>query len=509
MKILVLEFLLLLGAVKASNTKGRYLRAELSDEARQALSQAVLSAITSPTGEIDPTAMESAISKGVSREYILKAAEVSIQKMDNTAMVDPRSVTLKDPSYKPAQEQGLESTFPEQMSSSDATEVSAGIHVEKDNNGSDEDREHLPQSQVNEVKATSSSSEIQKAAGMPVTLEEGQSVEPQQPKTTVQASNTQASASGNKKRKFVEYQSSEWEMLWLSKVYDWSNKRQICTVLIEEQKDYVHLYLRMLCTSKLEGPHSKWCIIDDGELQLWYNTENLQSYEFSWERPPSIPADVAILPPQAVIPSAEFEKVASKMIFLDEQTGETYVEYIEPLVSHLRFPLSRCIRNPNPEHRQFDVKFKGFLIPPPPVVHSDRALLYDTGSTSWTDGLKYIIEVWKRHGVAFDAVTTYDEETSPDAFWPSIPQEYISFIKKMKGGLASLPEEHSPTFPFLPSLMKEEASENDYVVLKVDIDRALVESRIIDFIINDPNTNVDEIMWENHITGNYLMYQEW
>jgi hypothetical protein len=29
--------------------------------------------------------------------------------------------------------------------------------------------------------------------------------------------------------------------------------------------------------------------------------------------------------------------------FLDETTGRFYQEYIEPLVSHLRFPLAQCL----------------------------------------------------------------------------------------------------------------------------------------------------------------------
>jgi len=326
--------------------------------------------------------------------------------------------------------------------------------------------------------------------------------------------NTMSSSNNSapKRRKFVEYQSSKWETLWLENVEKWGREQSICQVLFEGQQAYLHDYLEVLCTSRLESPYEKWCVIDDGDIQLWYNTENRSELETSWERPRSIPADVPVPSPQAVVPPpGRYDHILSKMTFIDEQTGEKYEEYIEPLVSHLRFPLSKCIHEANQQYVYHDTIFKGFILPPPPVIRGDRAIFFDAGSANWDKGPKYFLNTWLRHGIKFDDVFSFDENTKPDKFFVTIPSEYQNRIHYKQCTLASRPEENFPDHPFLPALIRESTTENDYVMFKLDIDRPAIEQGIIDFILRDdfPSSVIDEMFWEHHISQNYLMFEHW
>ena len=43
--------------------------------------------------------------------------------------------------------------------------------------------------------------------------------------------------------------------------------------------------------------------------------------------------------------TSDLEHVFSKFVFYGEETQEQYTEYIEPLVSHLRFPLAHVFES--------------------------------------------------------------------------------------------------------------------------------------------------------------------
>ena len=155
------------------------------------------------------------------------------------------------------------------------------------------------------------------------------------------------------KRRFVKYESSYWERLWVEQVDEWAKEHKICEILLGEQAQMVHDFLNGTCTSRYLPPHDSWCMIDDEYRPLWYNSGNRDEFEFSWIPPFSVDARVA--PPKPVIPNAENAHIFSKFTFKDEETGEEYAEYIEPLVSHLRFPLTHCI-DPTPNEPAYKCK---------------------------------------------------------------------------------------------------------------------------------------------------------
>jgi hypothetical protein len=160
---------------------------------------------------------------------------------------------------------------------------------------------------------------------------------------TTTSSHKIVSYPGKNRRKFVSYTSSEWEQLWLDNVDEWQEKQQICQVLLHDQLLYVREFLTAMCTSRYLKPQESWCEIDDTLYPLWYDSKpdskelTLQFVKspVPWRARPDGPA-------RPVTPGPENERVLSKFVFFDEVTRKEYIEYIEPLVSHLRFPLAKC-----------------------------------------------------------------------------------------------------------------------------------------------------------------------
>ena len=82
------------------------------------------------------------------------------------------------------------------------------------------------------------------------------------------------------RRNFVRYESSRWEQMWIDNVDRWATEKTICAALnTPEQMKYMHDFLTLLCSARYEAPHNHWCIIDDEDRPLWYNTANRTTYE--------------------------------------------------------------------------------------------------------------------------------------------------------------------------------------------------------------------------------------
>lgn len=319
---------------------------------------------------------------------------------------------------------------------------------------------------------------------------------------------------GKRRRRFVSYSSSDWELYWLDNVDKLQHGKSICDVIVNEQAHYIHDFFNLLCSSRLDAPYDKWCVIDDDSTTMWYNSANQDTLEISFERPPDVPMDVPIPPPEPVIPGPEHSHIVSKFVFYDEVTNEHYIEYIEPLISHLRFPLSKCITPPEgkDKFKYHDTTFRGWLIPPPPVVRGERAVYIDAGATAWdteNSSLQFFTNFWKRSGVVFDETFAFQSQTPSEAFYKSLPKEHHSTTHYRQCSISTRAEDGTMEHPFLPVFIDVNTSYNDYVLFVLDVTSPELEIGNIEFILNDPNTRVDEIVWEHHIQGNYLMEEHW
>lgn len=219
-----------------------------------------------------------------------------------------------------------------------------------------------------------------------------------------------------------------------------------------------------------------------------------------------------IQPPEPILPSKDNAHLLSKFVFLDETVGEEYVEYIEPLMSHLRFALAKCLPTQTAEQKNRFTTFRGWIIPPPPNIRRNRALLFDVGSSSWNSSmaggaaLKYFSSVWSRQSIDFDEIYAFDAAIPLSKFYGELPSHIgakVHYQKCNVGGVLG-----DAQHPFVPNLIHRVALPNDYVLFKLDIDSPILEKEMIEYILQDPDSQITELVWEHHISGNYLM-EEW
>jgi hypothetical protein len=257
-----------------------------------------------------------------------------------------------------------------------------------------------------------------------------------------------------KQLEFVSYTSSEWEEnvdKWI-RPDDVKNplESEACRQLHTDQAHFVHDFLSLTCTTRFPRPYQEWCRLDDYFMPIYYHKANRNNFtlsftppkgllEFEMQRNPKIQ-------PKPVVPTERDEHVVSKFVFRDTETGEELVEYIEPLVSHLRFPLAGCL--PAMYHLRTGgnsdgfVLTKSYIIPPSPAIRAsrhrttdvlassnpyhERYLYFDAGASTWTLGgggssLDYFSNMWQRHGIVFDGIYAFEATTPADKFYQSVP----------------------------------------------------------------------------------------
>lgn len=329
-------------------------------------------------------------------------------------------------------------------------------------------------------------------------------------KNFVLLDHTAKEAKKKSSRRFLNYTSSVWEMMWLHNISQWEEEQSICQNLLSlEQAEFLHKFQVTLCTHHLEA--SPWCAVDDPytETRYLYNKEN-RTYspalpDLSWEV-------ILKSPPQPVVPPEEdnVPQVFSRFYFCDENTGDIYSEYIEPLVSHLRHPIAMCDSN----MRRVFMLSRSFIVPVPSGGTFPKAYYFDAGASSWNTGaggpsLSYFTEVWKRHGIDFDRIEAWEGKVTPANFYATVPENYKNITFYHQEYIASSPETNGTFVPFVISnITKKE----DYVFFKLDIDNGAVEKGTVDYLlsaVDDSSEYIDEFVWEHHAGGNYLMRGPW
>jgi hypothetical protein len=159
--------------------------------------------------------------------------------------------------------------------------------------------------------------------------------------------------------------------------------------------------------------------------------------------------------------------------------------------------------------------FRGYILPPPPssVSFVTKKYYFDAGASNWLQGaggpsLSYFVAIWQRHGFEFDHIFAFEMTTSLEQFYNSVPLTYKSRTVYQQAAVSSQPEQDSAQTPFLPKFIERTTRESDYVLFKLDIDSPTVEDGQIEYILKN-RVHIDELFWEHHVAGNYLMDEYW
>jgi hypothetical protein len=311
------------------------------------------------------------------------------------------------------------------------------------------------------------------------------------------------------RRRFVRYEPSEWETQWIGQIDDIIQAQSFCRSLLgsDSQKEKLHDYLNAICGSRSEEPEMfKWCYLEDTNHYVWYNTDNRDSFEFYInEMPEGLTQRPAFKQPFLQRGDEKIDSVLSRLVYFDEFTNEEYTEYIEPLVSHLRFPLAGCL----PAYPLL-AELTNFVLSPGYLDRQNaRKMLYDVGSSDWSR-LDYIIKTWGHWEVYFQEISAYAPPNTPpeaDTFPPTVPADTNIRIFREYLPLTDQPTE-DPNLLFLPTKMMEQIDVNDYIILKLDRgSSASFKESLIQFILDHAglDLHIDELMWEVNNADNYVL----
>ena len=306
------------------------------------------------------------------------------------------------------------------------------------------------------------------------------------------------------RRKFISYTPSTWEEHWVDGIDNLVKYKSICDTLlhVKDQITRTHDFMDMICMARLNGDYEGWCYYHDHNHYLWYNSNNRGRFEVHVDTTPLVleGTDPPATKPLFIDSDKNWEGIASKFTFQDETTGEQYVEYIEPLVGQLRFPLTECLEN-----QPLLADFTSYVIPPPNFDRVDgRTILYDIGSKDWSR-MEYIVEEWEAHGVDFAYLITYatDGNEVTDEFLKTVPKKHAGHIVRHYVELVDHPTTENESELFLPTEIQKETRDDDYVMLKLDRTNADLKESIVQYIL-DNDIMIDELVWEIN-AGNYVM----
>ena len=305
------------------------------------------------------------------------------------------------------------------------------------------------------------------------------------------------------------YHSSEWEQLWVANIGKWQDERSICEAMLN-QTDYLGAFMTDLCSAATDTP---WCLIDDSVNRFWFHTLDGRvhgSYIHDELHAPSRPPEITrVYEIEPVTPSDP--RVWSRFEKTNLETGETEVEYIEPLVGHLRHPLALCGRYGR--HFLLD---RSYILPGLKAQREKKkkpaalSYLYDAGASSWASGeggpsLIYFAEYWRRFGFDWTLIEAFEGNTLPHTFRETVPLEWQTRVKYHHANVTVAPS----SWPFIPSVIQGNRSLDDYVVFKLDIDSGRVETAIVDYLLQWDHLHlIDEFLWEHHVS-NFLMAPYW
>lgn len=229
----------------------------------------------------------------------------------------------------------------------------------------------------------------------------------------------------------------------------------------------------------------------------------------------------------------QYDDLFSKMYYRYQcsQSSESNLivsQYIDPLVGLLRDPLTICNYTNIPSNLQTDGEIalqskRFFLLGPSAPYHNFRLressippwllkpnsqkILFDIGSSYFngvengtslsTFGMRWFYEYFRSISLKLDHIVAFEvTQNIPKKYWQQIPDDILGSLSFINVGVDT-------TGKFNPwNILKSTAKIDDYVIIKLDIDRPILENNLINQILNDTTISclIDEMFFEMHVT---------
>eukprot|EP00240_Pyramimonas_obovata_P006431 CAMPEP_0118929802 /NCGR_PEP_ID=MMETSP1169-20130426/6696_1 /TAXON_ID=36882 /ORGANISM="Pyramimonas obovata, Strain CCMP722" /LENGTH=306 /DNA_ID=CAMNT_0006872057 /DNA_START=330 /DNA_END=1251 /DNA_ORIENTATION=- len=202
--------------------------------------------------------------------------------------------------------------------------------------------------------------------------------------------------------------------------------------------------------------------------------------------------------------------VFSRHVFFNTSTNQIINTVpIEPLVGLLRHPLALCFPT-----RGDHVLNKDYMIAyfrdewensTCNVDPKGRNFFFDLGASTYLTGgggasLSWFIDEYRNRGIQFDRVIAWEAKVQPPLqIFADFPNEVLARLSYFNVPVS--PREGDPHHPL--SMLRLLCRQQDFVVLKIDIDMPTIEEALVGQILADHSLSalIDEIYFEHHVTG--------
>ncbi|CAF2491283.1 unnamed protein product [Rotaria sp. Silwood2] len=209
-------------------------------------------------------------------------------------------------------------------------------------------------------------------------------------------------------------------------------------------------------------------------------------------------------------------------------------QLIEPLVGLIRDPLTMCPHIPSVSsnlylHGEFALQSKRFLLLAPsssfqidpsltiniaslaPWLYTSgsQKILIDIGSSYFKSrnentaeiGTKWFYDYFKEKSIRFNRIIAYEyEKLETRRVWDELPDDVYSIYTFINVGVEVEMEKFNPW-----KMLEAIAKPDDYVVIKLDIDKPPLESALMKQLLGKKNPAkylIDELFFEKHISDN-------
>ncbi|EME31132.1 uncharacterized protein Gasu_16290 [Galdieria sulphuraria] len=178
--------------------------------------------------------------------------------------------------------------------------------------------------------------------------------------------------------------------------------------------------------------------------------------------------------------------------------SDTLVVPIEPLFGPLRHPLI-CNGTDVVDRSYIYIDWQ---IPLALQSSRARAHYFDIGASTWETGpgaasQNWIVNEFEKRGISFDGIWAWESKFyQSKEVWEQIPAKYLPVYHWF-----NIPAETDNSSLFNPlNILAQVASEEDFVVLKIDIDDAITENKFMDQIRTNTTLQhlIDEMFFEPH-----------
>ena len=276
-----------------------------------------------------------------------------------------------------------------------------------------------------------------------------------------------------------------------------------CLLPIPETRTMVHVETKQLDLSNQFSSGCKWrfeSYTPSPYEKYWTdNIEHLQKNVCEESNKQTREISTWMHTSKEEVPSDVF----SFFTFQNECTGEVSVDYIEPLAGLTRSPLF-CLHGPD------YIVSKDYLVVSWNVSnklrsnatsHAPKAYYFDLGASTFNSGAggasqSWIVEMYEARGVRWDGIFAWEMKPhAPSEVWGEIPDRLKPVYHWYNIPVNPEPGHGDNALEYVRRIAREE----DFVLVKLDIDSPPIEAAIIDQILTDTENLIDEVYFEHHV----------